>query len=572
MPSPVFAKMQGEAVKPLTLTPGAKRLLKTLYQTKHKGFFDNDDVAKIGVSELISKMAFYYEKIRNSVDYREEFLLRKGAIVRILKRLMLIEGGITGHQESDSFKLAKSLLIELIRAGYLANNTLPEVKIEEFAGVLERYILLRKRAISKIVAEKSFANKKFKRLQDETKARTQITNWILGMAASEIEENLSQNNDQDAFVDEMFTVLSRSVNLPSDLPFDEDLPIQLYLSISRTFLGLNDNDVLSYVLLRYYYPGWAQADEALVTHIADNLSDLFLATASQLNHPLKPQITRIAEQYTVYFMILKDVLEENPEGVYNDIVDDPKSFPRKIKTACEKRYNQAKSKLWRSALRSIIYIFLTKSVFVVLLEVPAIKFFGEQVNNFSLALNISFPAVLLFFAVALTRLPSEANTEKIVKGIDEIMFEEKVRKQAIVLRQPARRGLAINVVFTIIYTATFVLTFGLVVWLLHKIQFSWVSIVIFLFFLTFAGFFAIRIKRGVKSLVVVAPKENIFTFLWSFFYIPVISTGKWLSGKFSSINIFVFVLDFIIEAPFKVFVAVAEEWTKYIRERRENIN
>jgi hypothetical protein len=572
MPSPVFAKMQGDAVKPLTLTPGAKRLLKTLYQTKHKGSFDNDDVAKIGVSELISKMAFYYEKIRNSVDYREEFLLRKVAIVRILKRLMLIEGGITGHQESDSFKLAQSLLIELIRAGYLVNNTLPEIKIEEFAGILERYIFLRKRAISKIVAEKAFANKKFKRLQDETKARTQITNWILGMAASEIEENLSQNNDQDAFVDEMFTVLSRSVNLPSDLPFDEDLPIQLYLSISRTFLGLNDNDVLSYVLLRYYYPGWGKADEALVTHIADNLSDLFLATASQLNHPLKPQITRIAEQYTVYFMILKDVLEENPEGVYNDIVDDPKSFPRKIKTACEKRYNQAKSKLWRSAVRSIIYIFLTKSVFVVLLEVPAIKFFGEQVNNFSLALNISFPAVLLFFAVALTKLPSEANTEKIVKGIDEIMFEEKVRKQAIVLRQPARRGLAINIVFTIIYTATFVLTFGLVVWFLQKIHFSWVSIIIFLFFLTFAGFFAIRIKRGVKSLVVVAPKENIFTFLWSFFYIPVISTGKWLSGKFASINIFVFVLDFIIEAPFKVFVAVAEEWTKYIRERRENIN
>lgn len=571
MPSPVFAKMQGETARPLTLTPGAKRLLKTLYQSKRKSLGD-DEAAKISVSELISKMAFYYEKIRNSVDYREEFLLRKGAIVRILKRLMLIEGGITGHQESDAVKLAQSLLIELIRAGYLANNTLPETKIEEFAGILDRYISLRKKAISKIVAEKSFANKKFKRLQDETNARTLVTNWILGMAASEIEENLSQNNDQDAFVEEMFTVLSRSVALPSDLPFDEDLPIQLYLSISRTFLGLNDNDVLSYVLLRYYYPEWAKADETLVAHIADNLSDLYLATTSQLNHPLKPQITRIAEQYTVYFMILKDVLEENPEGVYNDIVDDPKSFPRKIKTACEKRYNKAKSKLWRSALRSIIYIFLTKSVFVVLLEVPAIKFFGEQVNNFSLALNISFPAVLLFVAVALTKLPSEANTEKIVKGIDEIMFEEKTRKQAIILRQPARRGLAINVIFTIIYTATFVLTFGLVVWFLQKIQFSWVSIIIFLFFLTFAGFFAIRIKRGVKSLVVVAPKENIFTFLWSFFYIPVISTGKWLSGKFASINIFVFVLDFIIEAPFKVFVAVAEEWTKYIRERRENIN
>ncbi len=572
MPSPVFAKMQSDATKPLTLTPGAKRLLKTLYQSKHRSAGDNEDTPKISVSELISKMAFYYEKIRNSVDYREEFLLRKGAIVRILKRLMLIEGGLTGHQESDVFKLAKNLLEELIRAGYLVNNSLPETKINDFAAILERYVFLRKRAINHLVAKKEFANKKFKHLQDETEARNLVTNWILGMAASEIEESLSQNNDTDAFVEEMFTVLSRSVNLPADLPFDEDLPIQLYLSIFRTFLGLNDDDVLSYVLLRYYYPEWTKAEETLVARISDNLSDLFLATQSQLKHPLKPQITKIADQYTVYFMILKDVLGDNPEGVYNDIIDDPKSFSRKIKAACEKRYNQAKAKLWRNALRSIIYIFLTKSVFVVLLEVPAIKFFGERVNSFSLALNISFPAILLFFAVALTKLPSESNTEKIVKGIDEIMFEEKMRKQAIVLRQPARRSLVINTIFTIIYSATFILTFGLVVWFLDKIDFSWVSIIIFLFFLVFAGFFAIRIKRGIKALVVVEPKENIFTFLWSFFYIPVISTGKWLSGKFASINIFVFILDFIIEAPFKVFVAVAEEWTKYIRERRENIN
>jgi hypothetical protein len=53
---------------------------------------------------------------------------------------------------------------------------------------------------------------------------------------------------------------------------------------------------------------------------------------------------------------------------------------------------------------------------------------------------------------------------------------------------------------------------------------------------------------------------------------PIVSTGKWLSGKFSSINIFVFFFDFIIEAPFKIFVTVAEEWGKYLNERRENLN
>ena len=571
MPSPIFTKMEGEAGKPLTLTLGAKRLLRTLHQAKSPS--DGEDIPKIHVSELISKMAFYYEKIRNSVDYREEYLLRKGAILRILKRQLVIEGSLTGQREEDPLKIAENLLIELIRAGYLRNGQLPEMKIEELGAIINRYLYLKKKAINKLVTTKEFLNKKIDRLSEETKARSLVNSWLIGMAASEIEENLSYDPKTEAFVTEMFNVLRKTVTLPVDLPYEDDLAIQIYLSIYRNFLKLNDPDVLSYILFRYYYPEWSEADEVLINRIADHLSDLRLATNAQMNHPLQPQLSAVAFQYNVYFSILKDVLDEDgPENVYNDIVNDPKSFPRKIKSACDKRYTGAKKKLWRSALRSIIYIFLTKSVFVVLLEVPAIKFFNEQVNYMSLALNISFPAILLFFAVALTKLPTEANTEKIVKGIDEIMFEEKGRKQPIVLRQPSKRGTVMNIIFTIVYAATFFLTFGLVVWFLDKIHFSWVSVIIFLFFLTFAGFFAIRIKRGVKSLVVVEPKENIFTFLWSFLYIPVISTGKWLSGKFSSINIFVFILDFIIEAPFKVFVAVAEEWTKYIKERRENIN
>jgi hypothetical protein len=50
-----------------------------------------------------------------------------------------------------------------------------------------------------------------------------------------------------------------------------------------------------------------------------------------------------------------------------------------------------------------------------------------------------------------------------------------------------------------------------------------------------------------------------------------VSFGKWLSENFSRVNVFVFVLDFIIEAPFKIFVEIAEEWTKYVRERKEEI-
>jgi len=572
MPNPTFNQSQAESGGSLTLTLSAKRIFQAVYRQQRQSAADSDE-PKINVSDLISKMAFYYEKIRNSVDYREEYLLRKGAIVRILKRQMVIEGAITGQKEEDPFKIANNLLVELIRAGYLANNYLPETKIDEVAAVVARYLNLKKLALTKIISARRWLNNDLVKFNDETEARAVVTNWLIGVLASEIEDNLSYNPATDAIVKEMQRVLERSVSLPHDLPYGDDLSIQLYLSIYRNFLKLNDEDVLSFVLFKYFYADWPTADEALIHRLADNLSDLYLAVNHQINHPLKPQLDKIAGKYTVYFGILRDIMETGPEELYNDVRHDPKSFARKIKRACEHRYAVTKNRLWHSAVvRSIIYIFLTKSVFVLLLEIPATKFFGEQISNWSLAINVSFPALLLFCAVALTKLPSEANTDKIIKGVEEIMFEEKVRQQPLALRRPAKRGTAINAVFTVIYAATFILSFGVVVWALDKIHFSWVSIIIFLFFLAFAGFFAIRIKRGTKALVVVENKENLFTFLWSFFYVPVISTGKWLSGKFASINIFVFILDFIIEAPFKVFVAVAEEWTKYIRERRENIN
>jgi hypothetical protein len=173
--------------------------------------------------------------------------------------------------------------------------------------------------------------------------------------------------------------------------------------------------------------------------------------------------------------------------------------------------------------------------------------------------------------VLLTRIPSDDNTAKIIAGIEEITFAEKKKQEAIILRRADKRGKITSAVFGILYFITFFLSFGAVIFGLDKIGFTWVSIIIFLFFLALVSFFSIRIRRGVRESIVVESKENIFSFFLDFFYTPIIAAGKWLSEKFSQVNIFVFILDFIIEAPFKIFVEITEDWTKYVKERRENI-
>lgn len=547
----------------MTVTNSTRRLFQAIYREQNKEEKEENGVSKIKVSELISKMAFYYEKIRNAVDYKEEHLLRKNAIVRILKRQIVIEGVV---QEAKAEEAAKNLLTELIRAGYLPNNAIPETKIEELGKVIDKYIKLRRYGIKNIETAKVGAAKAV----NNYNARNELTKWIISMLGCDLEERLGRSKVDQVVISNMYEILNPLLKLPDGSPYEQDKGIQLYIAIHRSLLKF-DRDMAEFILFKYFNADWREASEEIIARTGGNLFVLREAINKQIEHHLSGQMNKIVRRYAVFFSILTDVISADPVGVYENFKSDPKAFPRDIKNICKKRYYSVRRKLWRAAARSIIYIFLTKSIFAFLLEIPASMWFGQETNPMSLAINISFPAALLFLIVLFTKLPSDKNAAKIIEGINEIVFRETERKELILFREPSRRGSVLSVIFGIVYSITFFFSFGVVIWALDKIGFSWVSITIFLFFLAFVSFFAVRIRKGTRELIVIEPKENILTFLSDFFYTPVVAAGKWLSAKFSRINVFVFIMDFIIEAPFKIFVEIAEEWTKYVKERREKI-
>ena len=552
----------------------AKKLFQAIYNDLNRQVGIDDESPRIQVSELISKMAFFYEKIRNAVDYDEDHLLRKNAIARILKRQVRIEGLI---KVSSTEELSNHLLAELIRASYLPNNSLPESKIKEVANILNKYLQL-KDAMIKTFDSSLNLKTDLKKVKNSFQDKNSLVAWILNLAACEIEEGLVKSQTKQAMVNIMFDTLSKGIVLPADLPYNRDLEIQIYLSISRNYSRF-DEDMLSFVLFKYYNQGWIgeRADLMFspkieqIGQIAANIQALREIINYQLKHPLKKQLDKIVRRYALYFTVLQEAIDGDPSKIYNEFKYNPKTFFNAVRKVCNQKYKKAKSRLWRAAFRSIIYIFLTKSIFVLLIEIPAINWFNQPLNYVALAINISFPAVLLFFIVSFTRVPDKNNTERIVEGVKEIAIVGAGRTNPIKLRNPQKRGLVINFIFNIIYFSTFLVSIYFIVWLLGKINFNWVSIVIFLFFLAFVSFFSIIVTRGVKELLVVDRKENIFSFLLDLFYMPIIMAGKWLSGNMSKINIFIFIFDFIIEAPFKILVDIAEDWTKYIKERKDNM-
>jgi len=564
-----------EDSKPVEINENTKKLFQVIYSEQNKKEENDDDIPKIKVSTLISRVAFFYEKVRNAVDYEEEHLLRKNAISRILRRQVMIEGVV---KETDSEGLARHLLVELIRASYLPNNKIPETKIKEIAGLLEKYIRLKDQTVLKINASLSLKTD-INKAKDLINEKNHLVHWLLTLAACEIEDNLSPNKVKQMIVNNLFDTLSKNIKLPADLPYENDLDIQIYLSIGRTYLKL-DEDMLSFVLFKYYNSEWLElrekdvldgADDEKIKIIASKIGEMRTLVDEQMKHPLKKQLDKLVHIYSLYYSILAETIEADPTKVYNELSKSEKNFVANLKKVCNEKYKKAKNRLWRAAVRSIIYIFLTKSVFAIAIELPAIKWFDEPLNLFALGINICFPAVLLFFIVLLTSTPKDNNTDKIINGIKEISFQGQEKKQPIVLRNPLRRHLITSGIFNLIYFASFFVSIYFIIWLLTFIHFNWVSITIFLFFLAFVSFFSIITTKGVKELMIVERKENLFTFIVDLFYMPIILVGKWLSNNVSKINIFIFIFDFILEAPFKIVVEIADDWTKYVRERRENM-
>jgi len=547
--------------KVLSVSHSTRKLFQVIYKKQNKDSLVNNDEAKINVSALISKMAFFYEKIRNSVDYNEEHLHRKNAIVRILNRLIIIESVVKADRSED---IALQLLQELIRAGYLQNNKVSEKKIDEVKEVLDKHIKLR----NFIIPRFSLSNQVEKIIKKE---KREMGGWLVRLMASEVESILERDKVKEMVVSNIYETLSESIELPSNFEsYEKDLKIQIYLSIYRSYLKF-DKDMLSFILFKYFNSEWWMPKDDEIEKIAGNIDNLQLAINAQLEHAFVRQLDKIINRYAVYYMVLIDVISESPTEIYEVAKNKPDVFSSFVKKAFTKRFEEARSKLWRAGINSIIYIFLTKSIFVILLEVPAIKFFNEEVNFFSLGINIIFPAFLLFLVILFTNVSSDANTKKVVVGVNEITFNEKKRDKKIILRKPIRRGGFISAIFGMIYFATYFLSFGVVIWLLDKIKFNWVSMIIFIFFLAFVSFFSVRIRKSVQQLVITEEKENLFNFFFNFLFVPIIAVGKWLSSNFSKVNVFVFILDFVIEAPFKLFVEISEQWTKYVKERKDDI-
>ncbi len=517
--------------------------LLSYYDELLKKVSHKDPGPKFKVGEALSSVASFYERLRYAVDYKKEHLLRRNAIERILKRNLWEKG------EGDIQLLAETLLKELTWAKYIKNNFYPLTKIQDLAVIISKYLVL----------SRSFAILSMQNRQAKWK------DWLVGVASCEIEESL---DPKVASVD----VLSMAVEswfesrfLWQDALSEKDKNSQLAIAIHRSLIR-GDESKNAYFLLRRMFKNWNRVSSEEIEKRKDEIYAICLDIRKNLSNPIQPRLYRFVQKEVAAFQILKDLIEEGSERA-KEIFASSESLSLKISEICETKYGEISSRVNRGIVRSVIYIFITKVVFAIAIEVPYELYFEKHLSYLPIVSSIIIPLLFVFLVTATIRKPGEDNTKRITELIFDFVYQNKKEKTDFSLTK-VKRGLTYNI-FTGVYLSLFVIIFSLISYALTKIGYDIVGIAIFFIFLSLILLFGYRVKFSASELNVVPKKESLASNFFTNLTLPFLDLGVWLSDKFASLNFFILFFDFLIEAPLKNIMGILDEWGNYLRERKE---
>lgn len=499
------------------------------------------DEPRISVNEAVGAVAFYYEKLRNVVDYQDEHLIRQNAIRRIINRRLIVQ---------DSYEdVALSLLKELVRSRYFANNTIPYSKVKEVSYILGFYI----GTIDALTPHADFSDKE--------------KDALISYAACAIDEHLAPLTQEEALVKLMYDV-TESELVPQDLDTDEKIrKTQSFVACYRVLLR-PDADRLRYFLLKQMYSACTREADADSKDFANNFFDLQRRIDAIIRHPHNKKLIPFLRRYRIPFILLHTVIRNRSK----DILNDPDELEEQVKKLCDQLYTSQRKRLYGRSIRAFVYIFLTKMLLGIGVELPYDLLTIQHINTLPLIVNIVFPPVLLLCITLSTKLPGADNTKKILQAVKEIVYTDEQRSVFTVQRLPAKKKrFVLPFIFTILYVALFAISFGAIAWVLRHLQFNIASGVIFFLFLSLVTFFGVSIRRSVQEYTMVYKKPNVLMAFLDPFFLPIVQVGRWLSFNISRINVFVFIFDVLIELPFQALIDITEEWFSFIREKKEDM-
>ncbi len=480
--------------------------------------------------DITRKAAALYEKIRGFIDYQDENQIKRRVIERIIKRKLLF-------RKVDS--IGKSILEELVGIGYLPNDSVPEHRALEVQHIVDYYITL---------ASVDSHNHHFK-------------NWAISMSAVHIHELLFDKSYDNASIELYIAILRDHLKFDIDIENNRKEKIllvsahQVLLQSSREELffalwkreqhirkELQDHTDASYFIISFYHDAKSVIEDALVWTVTNKIKDLGVSVKL---------IREFAREY---------------EGSDEHVFEDKHTVETSMKNFLTATYSKEETYVKKNGVRAVIYLLCTKLILAFVIEVPIDLWLVGEIAFLALAINIIFHPLLL---LAITRRPlgfSKSNTEHAV-GKALGIIDGHVDGIYVKLKNESKYDL----MYFFLYGLLYAVTFGVIVGALVALHFNLISILLFLVFLALVSYFGFRVRSHALRFRVKTGKESIISTLGNLFMLPIVRMGRFLSTKFSSINALVFIMDFIIETPFKLVLKVFNDFLYFLRDKREDV-
>ncbi|MGA2418019.1 MAG: hypothetical protein ABSF55_02175 [Candidatus Staskawiczbacteria bacterium] len=538
----------------MELSDSTKKLI-SQYNFAQKQESSKPAAPTIHVDEVALRVAAFYEQIRTIVDWKEEHLMRRAAIIRKLKRRFF---DLEMNNYSLTEDVAESLVLELIRGGHFPNDKIEESKIKDVQKIINKYIFILKN---------SPENK-------QGKAGLNFYNWLIEVAACEIEEILCPAIREMALIEYMFSAMKEKIKVSdkiyeSGLLKKEDTDVQIYIAICQALFKL-DKPIISYNLIKYRYPGWQNADEQLISKISQSAFKIWQQIEKDLANPLADRFYNICEKYDTPYLLMGDVLSANNTAETSKEISDPAVLENLVKESYSKRLSTLKARISRAAVYSTISIFITKVLTLVLLEVLIEKALGENIDWLKLAIDVLIPTLLMFLLIASIKRPSKKNLNIVIMETMKVAYK-KDTSDIYEIKMRRKRSIIMGIVLSLMYVLSAFITFGAIYWVLNHFGFHIESIVIDIIFIALILFAGTAVAKRAQELTMEDEKEGFLSFLSDVFFLPAQGLGRWISNKWKRYNAIAAFFNALIDMPFSAFVDFLERWRYFIKERKEEI-
>jgi hypothetical protein len=475
-----------------------------------------------------------YEQLRNAAEYTEEHLLLQRAIRRFYKR------NFSFYVKKNLSNVGEELIVELTQAGYLRNN---EFSSETAAK------------IHQLAAESMHT---FWQLREANISREVASDWILSVVSVETEGLLNPHGRFAALAYvayEHYLALLPKDALVTDHEESGQYEICLYIAVHQALLK-SDIAIVRHDLMRLYQ----QSPHNLPAFIEfnHNVEGLYMSKFTQ-------RLKRAVSKHGAPFRILKSMADDRDD--LPELLMNREQFLDTYERQTSKEYRQLHRRLNQGIIKSIIFIFITKVIIGVGIEVPYDLIFVGYVAMVPLAINLLFPPLYMASLKLGLKVPSQANAKALREYMDKTLYANE-QPMTPSLRDPGRH---IPIFGKILYSLLFFIPFAITVYLLSLLHFNIVQGIIFFVFLSTASFFGFRLSSMVRELEIMSHQTNFLSTLRDFFYLPFILVGQWLSSKYAKVNAVGYFLDMAIELPLKTMLRLIRQWTRFLNEKHEEI-